>query len=333
MRTLKDIKELDIIQLLQAYLVSSPVMGSNEDAYLIRDQQPYVLINIDSMQRDGDFLPNQSWTQIGGKLVTMTFSDLVAKGASPEKFLSALVLENKMSEENLKELASGIQQATFAYNASYLGGDLGSASETVLTGIGIGTIKQGKILTRRNAQEGDLVCVTGYFGLTAIAFDYLLNTIKYKSQTISSRLLESAINKVYDPELRLQEGIILCSSELASASIDSSDGLASALNWLSKESNIRIIVDHLPIEPALLEYNFSDELIQDMTLFGGEEFELVFTIPSSKLDQTLDVFKRNNNKCIIIGKCCSGEGVFYRKNNEDVRIPLYGWDSIQQNHK
>ncbi len=333
MRILKDIKESDVIHLLQSYLVSSPFMGSNEDAYLIRDQPPYMLINIDSMQRDGDFLPNQTWTQIGGKLVTMTFSDLVAKGASPEKFLSALVLEDEMSEENLKELASGIQQATLAYNASYLGGDLGSASETVLTGIGIGTIKQGELLTRRNAQKGDLICVTGYFGLTAIAFDYLLDTAKYKSQTISSHLLESAINDVYDPELRLQEGTILCSSELASASIDSSDGLASALNWLSKESNIKIIVDHLPTEPALLEYNFSDELVQDMTFFGGEEFELVFTIPSSKLDETLDVFKRNNNKCIIIGQCYSGEGVFYRKNNEDVRIPLYGWDSIQQNHK
>ena len=94
MRILKDIKESDIIQLLQSYLSASPYMGSNEDAYLIKNQRPFMLINIDSMQRDGDFLPDQSWVQIGRKLVTMTLSDLVAKGASPDVFLSSLVLQS-----------------------------------------------------------------------------------------------------------------------------------------------------------------------------------------------------------------------------------------------
>ncbi len=333
MRILKDIKESDIIQLLQSYLSSSPHMGSNEDAYLIKDQPPYMLINIDSMQRDGDFLPNQTWSQIGEKLVTMTFSDLVAKGASPEVFLSSLVLETEMPEENLKELARGIQQATQKHHSSYLGGDLGTASETVLTGIGVGTISQGEILTRRNAQDGDFVCVTGFFGLTAIAFDFLLKHSKYDTQAFSSQSLETAIDKIYTPELRAQEGTDLCSNNLASASIDSSDGLASALNWLSKESNIKIVVDRLPIDPILLEHSFSQDLIQEMTFFGGEEFELVFTVPPSRMDQTLDIFERNNNLCIIIGKCYTGEGVFFRKNHEDERIPLYGWDSIQQNHK
>ena len=333
MRILKDIKESDIIHLLQSYLSSSPYMGSNEDAYLIKDQRPYMLINIDSMQRHGDFLPNQTWAQIGGKLVTMTFSDLVAKGAYPEAFLSSLVLETEMLENQLKELASGIQQATYKYNASYLGGDLGSASEAVLTGVGIGSIKQGEILTRRNAQEGDLVCVSGYFGLTSIAFDDLLNKKKTKIPTISSHILNTAIKKVYEPEIRLIEGTLLSSNRIATSSIDSSDGLASALNWISKESNVRMIIDHLPTEPDLLQYEPSQDIIQEITFYGGEEFEIVFTIPSTKLNETIDLFESNNCKCIVIGKCYKGEGVFYRKADKDVRIPLYGWDSIQQRHK
>ena len=277
MRILKDIKESDIIQLLQSYISSSPYMGSNEDAYLINDQRPFMLLNIDSMQRDGDFLPNQTWFQIGGKLVTMTFSDLVAKGAFPSAFLSSLVLETDMLEEHLKELAKGIQQTTRKYHASYLGGDLGSASEAVITGIGIGSITQGEILTRRNAQEGDLVCVSGYFGLTSIAFDYLLNREKIDSSVLSSHDLNAAINKVYSPELRLKEGTYLSSHNIASSSIDSSDGLASALNWLSKESNVKIVIDHLPLDPIILEYDFSQDLSQEITFYGGEEFELVFT--------------------------------------------------------
>ncbi|MHA1976411.1 MAG: thiamine-phosphate kinase [Candidatus Hodarchaeales archaeon] len=333
MRILKDIKEAEIIQLLQTYLSSSSHMGSNEDSYLINDQRPFMLINIDSMQRDGDFLPEQTFSQLGGKLVTMTFSDLVAKGASPEVFLSSLVLESDMLEEDLKELAKGIQQTTLKYHASYLGGDLGSASEAVLTGIGIGTIMQGDILTRRNAQEGDLVCVTGHFGLTSIAFDYLLNRGKINSEILSSDDLNMAINKVYVPELRLIEGTNLSSNKIASSSIDSSDGLASALNWLSKESSIKIAIDYLPTDPIILEYDFSQENIREMTFYGGEEFELVFTIPPTKLDYTLDLFERNNCNCIVIGKCYRGEGVFYRKNRDEISIPLYGWDSIQQGNK
>ena len=68
MRTLREVSEAELIHLLQTYITSSPLMGSNEDAYLINDKPPYNLINIDSMQRDGDFLPQQSWKLIGKKL-------------------------------------------------------------------------------------------------------------------------------------------------------------------------------------------------------------------------------------------------------------------------
>ena len=93
MRILKDIKESELIQALQGFITSSSLMGSNEDAYLIKDELPYLLVNIDSMQRASDFLPGQTWDQIGDKLVTMTFSDIVAKGATPKHFLTSLVLE------------------------------------------------------------------------------------------------------------------------------------------------------------------------------------------------------------------------------------------------
>ena len=191
MRILKDMSEAELIHLLQTYITSSPLIGSNEDAYLIGDQLPYMLINIDSMQRDSDFLPNQTWNQIGKKLVTMTFSDLVAKGAHPKYFLSSLVIEETLQEIEFKDLARGIQEATQRYESSYLGGDLGSTTETVLTGIGIGTISQGNFLTRRDAQIDDYVCVTGYFGLTAIGFNYLLQKTGHIISELPSNFLKN----------------------------------------------------------------------------------------------------------------------------------------------
>ena len=328
MREIKDIGEIEIIQLLQSYITPSSKMGSNEDAYLIREQIPYILLNIDTMTKASDFLPDQTWIQIGEKLVTMTFSDLVAKGAQPDSFLSSLVLETDFLIKELKELASSMQKTTERYGASYLGGDLGSAAETVLTGVGTGSIKEGKIITRRDAGVGDIVCVTQNFGLTAVGFDQLLTKSKNKYLDIPSSLLSKAKNSVYQPALRLTEGLLLSEYQLASSAIDSSDGLASALNWLAMESNLNITIDHLPLHPELVNYCTSLDSIMNATLYGGEEFEIIFTVPPEKLDITQELFEKNNCKCIVIGSCREGAGVNYTNSNKTLKIPLRGWDSL-----
>jgi thiamine-monophosphate kinase len=332
MREIKDIGEVDIIQLLQSYITSSSEMGSNEDAYLIKKTIPYILLNIDTMTRTSDFLPDQTWSQIGEKLVTMTFSDLVAKGAQPNSFLSSLVFETDFLIDELKELASSMQKTTERYGASYLGGDLGSAAETVLTGVGIGSITKGKIITRRDARVGDIVCVTHYFGLTAIGFDNLQVKKEKKYPDVSSSLLSEAKKSVYQPNLRLTEGLLLSEYRLASSAIDSSDGLASALNWLAKESNLNISIDFLPVHPDLVEYLTTFDSIMNATLYGGEEFEIVFTVPPSNLAKTQELFEINGCECIVIGFCQEGVGVNYTSSDKKKKIPLHGWDSLSKDH-
>ncbi|MHA1512807.1 MAG: thiamine-phosphate kinase [Candidatus Hodarchaeales archaeon] len=333
MRLIKDIGEVEIIQLLQSYITSSSKMGSNEDAYLIKKQIPYILLNIDTMTKASDFLPDQTWSQIGEKLVTMTFSDLVAKGAQPDSFLSSLVLEADFLIDELKDLASSMQKTAKQYGASYLGGDLGSAAETVLTGVGTGSIRKGKIITRRDARVGDIVCVTQYFGFTAIGFDHLLTKAIDKYPNIPSALLNKAKESIYHPNLRLKEGLLLSENQLASSGIDSSDGLASALNWLAKESNLNITIDYLPLDPELLNYLNSLENIMNATLYGGEEFEIIFTVPPGKLAKTQELFKREGCKCIEIGSCLVGKGVNYSYSDKIVNVPPYGWDSLGKEYR
>jgi len=330
MRILRNIEEKELIKVLQGYITSSSLMGSNEDAYLIKDDLPYLLVNIDSMQRASDFLPDQTWGQIGKKLVTMTFSDIVAKGAIPEYFLTSLVLEEDMNEEELKQLVGAISKTTQIYGAEYIGGDLGTAKEMVLSGIGTGSISQGKILTRREAHPGDLVCVTGYFGLTAIGFNYIFNEKNEMTSNIPEEILEEALLAIYEPKLKMKEGHLLSSYELASSSIDSSDGLATSLNWLSKESNIKILIDTLPIDPKLLKYLTTMETKKTVTFFGGEEFEIVFTVPSTNLDKANKLFEKEKKKFVVIGHCEKGEGVYFNQNNHLERIPFFGWDSLKK---
>ena len=333
MHTLENLGETKIINLLQAYIDSSDLLGTNEDAYLYNNAHPYILVNVDTMSRDSDFLPQQTWKQLGAKLVTITFSDLVAKGATPDLFVSSLVLEGLMKEDELKELVSAIQKKSHKYGVRYLGGDLGSSIETVLTGVGLGSIKKGTILTRRDAKIGDLVCVTGHFGLTSIGLDYLLSPKTRKFDSIPDNLLELSVTLLYEPQLRIIEGRLLSEYRLATSSIDSSDGLAISLHWLSQASNTGIVVNNLPIHPRLESYLDSFETLLEITMFGGEEYELVFTIPPTKLRELEHIFKKNNCQFFIIGECIDSQGVFVSHQETLSSVPMRGWDTFRKKTK
>lgn len=330
MEDLENLGEFNIINLLQTYIDSSNLIGKNEDAYLHSNTHPYILVNIDTMTRYSDFLPNQTWKQIGGKLVAITFSDLAAKGAAPDLFISSLVLEKTMKEGELKELVTAIQKTSHRYGAKYLGGDLGSSVETVLTGVGVGTIENGKILTRRSAKQKDLICVTGHFGLTSMCLDYLLSPETRKYDAIPDNLLDIGIISLYEPQPRLKEGVLLSEHDLATSSIDSSDGLAISLHWLADASNIGIILSDLPIHPELKSSLDSFDTILEMTMFGGEEYELVFTIPPSNLGKLEQIFTENNCQFFVIGECTDSQGVFVSHNETLIPIPMKGWDTFRK---
>ncbi|MFX0085083.1 MAG: thiamine-phosphate kinase [Candidatus Hodarchaeota archaeon] len=326
MRNLENLGEQEIIRLLQPYIDPSDLLGTNEDAYLVNNTHPYVIINVDTMSRKSDFLPGQTWTQIGAKLVSITFSDLAAKGANPTLFLSSMVLEKSILEKEIRELTKSFQKAAHKYGAKYLGGDLGSAFETVLTGVGLGSIIEGEVLARNRAQPGDLVCVTGYFGLTTIGLNHLLSPSSDKYSNISNSLLKQTKELLYNPEPKIVEGTLLSKNRLANASIDSSDGLAISLHWLSQASKVGIVIKTLPIHPQLDSYFDSNQTLLDITMFGGEEYELVFTVSPHRIQELEEIFDQHGCKFIVIGECTSSEGVFFSQNGEKTPLAMRGWD-------
>ncbi|UCG00472.1 MAG: thiamine-phosphate kinase [Candidatus Heimdallarchaeota archaeon] len=330
MPNLENLGEFNIINLLQTYIDSSDLIGRNEDAYLYSNNHPYVLVNVDTMTRNSDFLPKQTWKQLGGKLVAITFSDLAAKGATPDLFISSLVLEKTMKESELKELVAAIQKTSNKYGAKYLGGDLGSSVETVLTGVGMGSIKRGKILTRRDARLKDLVCVTGHFGLNTIGLDYLLYPENRKYDIIPDNLFEIGISSLYEPKPRLTEGVLLSENSLATSSIDSSDGLAISLHWIAQASHVGIAIYDLPIHPELKSSLNSFDTVLEITMFGGEEYELIFTIPPANLGKLEQIFYENNCNFYVIGECIDTQGVFVSQNGTLTPVPMKGWDAFRK---
>ncbi len=325
--TLNLLGEANIIQLLQPYLDQMAHLGSNEDAYLITNAHPYILLNVDSMSRTSDFLPKQSWAQIGKKLVVSTFSDIAAKGGTPTTFLASLVLEKNMEEKALKCLVNGIKEASQQYKSKYLGGDLGTATETVLTGIGTGYIEKGNILARKNARVGDLVCVTGDFGLTSLGLKTLLS--REREDELPDFLIEAGIKQLYEPKARILEGTILSNSNFTHACIDSSDGLAISLHWLSEASKTGFLITELPLNKKLKEYIQSEEKQVEMTLYGGDEYELVFTVPANKGKVIENLFRENGCTFTVIGECIEKTGVYLKGKKEITTIKKIGWDAFR----
>ena len=168
-----------------------------------------------------------------------------------------------------------------SYNLSYLGGDLGNSIELVISGIVIGFCKKGSLLKRSNAKENDLVCTTGYFGLTGLGYKHYLEGSSILND--HPEILQRVNKKLSNPRAVIEWVPHLL--KYANATIDSSDGLYKSLYHLAQESNKSINLEILPTDPFLVK-NLKNypKILNQCTLFGGEEFEIVFTISRQNLE-------------------------------------------------
>ncbi len=127
------------------------------------------------------------------------------------------------------------------------------------------------LVLRRNAKPGDLVGVSGTFGLQSSGLKMLLNGAK--SETGFKR---KAVNSVLNPRANLELGIAL--SKYLTSCIDSSDGLALSIYHLAESSRVNMELERLPISHGVRKFAILNSLNEEeLVLFGGEEYELVFT--------------------------------------------------------
>jgi len=289
----------------------------DEDAVPIKLNDKYLVVNIDTFVKSTDAPEGMPYRSMGWKIVTMTLSDIIAKGATPTVFLCSISAPADMDSGDLEEVVSGIANACKYYECEYLGGDLGGARELIITGIGIGEAR--RFIRRGGAKVGDTVWVTGPFSRSAVALHFLLEHGK------PIKNMEKIINEYFQPKIRRELAIAL--TEVANACIDSSDGLAISLNELAKSSGVRIELDKIPIADEVREYarfNGIDEV--PLALYCGEEFEIIFT--TDKSDRHVEeVFEcLGLNKPIKIGRVVEGKGVYFGKT----RIPRKGWEHFRR---
>ena len=199
----------------------------------------HVVVNVDTFVRETDWLPGMTEAQAGRKTAVMALSDIVAKGAKPLATLLSLCVPADFDAIAAQELVRGFSQYCVKAGIPFIGGDVGTSNDVVLTGVAIGIAPPKGIVPRGGAKAGDAIMVTGEFGLTSTAFKVLLDG-KKADDDLKSR----AIGAAYRPDIHFGFVSALAEKGLVSASMDSSDGLGITLHTIAEQSGVSIMVDY-----------------------------------------------------------------------------------------
>ncbi len=298
---------------------------AGDDAAFIDVAGVKLAVACDMLVWSTDVPPGMKHRDVGWKAAVACISDLAAKGARPVALLASLGLTTSMEVDEALELIEGVRMGAVEHGAAFVGGDTNEACEVVIDVAGLGLLKHPPI-KRSGARPGDYVAVTGPFGSTGAAFHMALRGLKPRDEELRSRLWEA----LRRPRARLKEGLALASSRSASASIDSSDGLALSLHQLAEASGVGIRVDHVPVseEARAFAEEFSLNPL-DLALYGGEEYELVVAIPSEKWRDAVAAVEGAGGALLKIGVATSGEGVKLCLKERSGELPRRGWEHLK----
>jgi thiamine-monophosphate kinase len=293
-------KIIDIIVNLQDKMKNNPLPFGDDVAAIRIGRGQLAVMKCDMLVAKTDIPKGMNPWQTSRKAVVSVISDLAAKGVQPMGILISLGMPRKISENYVRQIGRGMNAAAREYGTHVVGGDTNESTDLTIDVSAFGICEERKFVRRDTAKVGDIVMVTGAFGLPALG----LKIIK-DNMGISKKLKEKAIKAVFMPKARLSEGLTLAKNHLINSSIDSSDGLAWSLYELSKSSNVGFQINKIPIHREVREFAIKNNLDPiELAFYGGEEYELVITQKSTLYKKT----KKKIRTLIPIGHVTENSG-------------------------
>jgi thiamine-monophosphate kinase len=274
---------------------ASSLKGIGDDAAVI-DYGPFMtVVSTDLLVEGIHFdLAYTPLRHLGYKAVVVNLSDIYAMNAFPRQITVSIAISNRFSVEALEELYAGIRAACDAYKVDLIGGDTTSSPKGLT--ISVTAIGQGEkeLLTYRNgAKVGDLICITGDLGAAYLGLQLLEREkqLWQDNPQLQPDLEEQkyVVGRQLKPEARKDLIETFRHIQLKPTSmIDISDGLASEVFHICKQSNVGALIEEtgVPIHPEaqLLALKFKLDPIT-CALNGGEDYELLFTIDPKDIDK------------------------------------------------
>ncbi len=304
-----------IIKIFQRKLGNKKFIS--EDVEIFNLGKTKIAAKTDTMVESTDMPSKMKLIDAARKSVVACVSDFAAKGIKPQYGIISVNLPKTTSRLKINEIADGFRKACAEYDISILGGDTNEGKEFVFNVCIFGIVD--KLVSRKGSKKGDIIFVTGPFGYTSAGLRMILG-----KKCGKSNFVRKAIKSVVKPKPKLSFG--LRNKKYFSSSMDSSDGLSTTLNEMSKQSKKKFVINNIPYMKDLQYFAKSQKLdLNDLIFHGGEEYEFVFTI-SAKHKQ---IIKKNarllKTPIIEIGYVTSGKGVFIQENNRYTLLKDLGW--------
>lgn len=265
--------EKELIKIIKSTLNSKYI--GDDCAYL---EDLGIVITQDSLVEDVHFkMDFITPYQLGYKSVMVNISDVCASGAEPKYLTISLSLPNFVDENFVKEFYEGAKNASD--NVQIVGGDITGSDKIYISVTAIGSTRGRKISSRKNAKIGHKIIVSGEHGSSAYGLKLLLNGENKPEKFIKAHLMPVA-QKEFSKQISEN---ITCDY----AMMDTSDGLADALIQIAKASDVILSID-----TSKIPHDKSVDM--DTVLYGGEDYQLVATVP--------DHILKNLNDYTIIGE-------------------------------
>jgi thiamine-monophosphate kinase len=315
---------------------ASSIVGVGDDGAVIDHYGKQTVISTDMLIEGVHFdLMYTPLKHLGYKAVVVNLSDIYAMNATPTQITMSIAFSNRFSLEALDEFYEGVYAACAAYNVDLIGGDTSSSQKGFIISVtAIGEVKPDGYVKRSTAQKGDLLCCSGDLGAAYIGLLFLEREKKIflENPQIQPDLENEqyVIQRLLKPEARKDIIEYLDKMNIQPTSMmDISDGLSSEILHICRDSDMGAVIyeEKIPFSEEMRRAAFKFEI--DPTacaLSGGEDYELLFTIPQSDYEKILV-----SEQISIIGYITGAEeGVhIVTKGGNKHAITAQGWNAFK----
>ena len=315
---------------------ASSVLGVGDDAAVIDHFGKQTVVTTDLLIEGVHFdLMYTPLKHLGYKSVVVNLSDIYAMNATPTQIVIGLGISNRFSLEALDEFYEGVYAACAKYGVDLVGGDTTSSQKGFIISVtAIGEVAPDKFVKRSTAQKGDLLCVSGDLGAAYVGLLFMEREKKIfvESPGVQPDLEGESyvIGKLLKPEARKDIIEFFAKSEIVpTAMMDISDGLSSEILHICKQSNLGCVLyeEKIPIAEEMKKAAYKFEI--DPTacaLSGGEDYELLFTIPQADYDKLV-----LNEQISVVGYMTEPEQgtTIITKGGSKHAITAQGWNHLK----
>ncbi len=337
MTTFAEIGEFEFIERIAAAGLARPAdvrCGIGDDcAVLGRGNDRVRLITSDLMVEGVHFVVDASDARwLGYKLLAVNLSDIAAMGGEPREALVSVAVPPDFDVGYLERVYDGLRTSAVRFGVNVVGGDTTRNTGPLVMNLTLtGEMDEGRVCYRSGARPGDLIYTSGTLGDSAAGLKLALGY----EVGLSDVDREFLLGRHHRPEPRVALGQALAASGAVTAMLDLSDGVASDLRHICRQSGVSAVIGEtmIPVSPAFRRFcELSNLGTLDLAISGGEDYELLFTVtPGARNDiEALD----GGSRICRIGRVEAGDGSVYLENTQGTRTELetQGFDHFSGFH-